>query len=619
MSTSLSYEEPPLVLLLIFLSFIYLLNVTRSVADFLFHGGVVAEIVLGTIYGSPLAGLLPVEWEASFTVLGYTGLLLVKFEGGLSSNLPMLLSNLPLSTICALTGIGLPIAFSLALLHGAFGYSPLEAFAAGAALSSTSLGTTLAVLNSVRHAASPHLKSPLVTTVSDATSSSSSSDAGGHSPEAQDEVRAAVGDQDCHSLGQSRIGTILISAAIIDDVIGLVIAAVIPALTPAESASSRTDKGELAWTMIRPLLSSAFIAVVAPLLSRFFLKPLFWYKGLGELWCAPSRIGKPWGAYAFAKSENGWGAEEHADAVKVFIMVAVLSAMAAITNYTDTSMLYGAYVAGLVLSYVSKPPLGAAQKHDPAPSRSECEQRSKALSFEQTFSRRIGPVQNYIFLPLFFASIGFAIPFLDLWRPIIIWRGILYSLLMCLAKLAVGLPILLYGPLVSHVPSVVGQMKRSASSLSYKTKWAILRRVHWLSAPMPSASPGTNLEHAATSEGIDQKDEGGLTSQPGSRPPVGGTVAVESRSATPRSPQEGLADIRAATFMGVAMVARGEIGLLIAQLARGDTSKGKLGLLGEETFLLCIWAILLCTLVGPMCLGYVVQRWGTKIHTGRWA
>ena len=43
----------------------------------------------------------------------------------------------------------MPIALSFALLTKGYGYSPLVAFAAGAALSSTSLGTTLAALSSV--------------------------------------------------------------------------------------------------------------------------------------------------------------------------------------------------------------------------------------------------------------------------------------------------------------------------------------------------------------------------------------------------------------------------------------------------------------------------------------
>ena len=76
--------------------------------------------------------------------------------------------------------------------------------------------------------------------------------------------------------------------------------------------------------------------------------------------------------------------------------------------------------------------------------------------------------------------------------------------------------------------------------------------------------------------------------------------------------------------MGIAMVARGEIGLLIAQVARGpepssDSSPfGRNGLLGEEPFLVCIWAILLCTLVGPIGIGFVVRRWETRIRGSMW-
>lgn len=73
--------------------------------------------------------------------------------GGLSTDLELLVSNLPLSTLCAMTGIGLPVALSFALLVPGYGYTPLEAFAAGAALCSTSLGTTLMALNSVSRSA----------------------------------------------------------------------------------------------------------------------------------------------------------------------------------------------------------------------------------------------------------------------------------------------------------------------------------------------------------------------------------------------------------------------------------------------------------------------------------
>lgn len=81
MSAVLPYHEPTLIHLLVFSSFLYLLNIIRIAADFLIHGGIVAEITLGIIFGSPLAGLLHIDWEATFTVLGYIGLVLVVFEG----------------------------------------------------------------------------------------------------------------------------------------------------------------------------------------------------------------------------------------------------------------------------------------------------------------------------------------------------------------------------------------------------------------------------------------------------------------------------------------------------------------------------------------------------------
>ena len=72
-----------------------------------------------------------------------------------------------------------------------------------------------------------------------------------------------------------------------------------------------------------------------------------------------------------------------------------------------------------------------------------------------------------------------------------------------------------------------------------------------------------------------------------------------------------------ALFIGTAMVARGEIGLLIAQIARGSESLGA-GLLGDEAFLVAIWAILLCTLFSPIGVGFIVNRWKSRIVNGMW-
>lgn len=155
-------------------------------------------------------------------------------------------------------------------------------------------------------------------------------------------------------------------------------------------------------------------------------------------------------------------------------------------------------------------------------------------------------------------------PFLSLWKPDILWRGVLYAMLMCVGKLAVGVPIVI---------------------------WTLLS---------PSDNNPTPQREAQL-------------------PPA-------PRPARPTARERLRASLYPATFIGVAMVSRGEIGLLIAQIARasaGSSSRGAprddSGLLSEEGFLACIWAILLCTLVGPVGVGMVVRKYRHDITAGIWA
>ena len=78
---ALSYSQPPATELLVLLSFLFLLNVAKVVADYVLHAGIIAEIVLGAVYGSPLGAILPQSWEVSFTAMGYLGLIGLVFEG----------------------------------------------------------------------------------------------------------------------------------------------------------------------------------------------------------------------------------------------------------------------------------------------------------------------------------------------------------------------------------------------------------------------------------------------------------------------------------------------------------------------------------------------------------
>ena len=70
-----------------------------------------------------------------------------------------------------------------------------------------------------------------------------------------------------------------------------------------------------------------------------------------------------------------------------------------------------------------------------------------------------------------------------------------------------------------------------------------------------------------------------------------------------------------ALLVGFAMISRGEIGFLIASLSQ---SSGTLTLRqrngsgttssGEEIFLVIVWAVVICTIAGPIGVGIIVRR-----------
>lgn len=82
---------------------------------------------------------------------------------------------------------------------------------------------------------------------------------------------------------------------------------------------------------------------------------------------------------------------------------------------------------------------------------------------------------------------------------------------------------------------------------------------------------------------------------------------------TPTPPPRRRPPLPAALLLGGAMVARGEIGLLIIQLGFNDTSY-----VSEAGFAMAVWAILLNTLVGPVLVGALLRREGRGIVEGRW-
>lgn len=392
--------------------------------------------------------------------------------GGLTIRLDLLRQNLVLSIVAALVGVLTPIALSFALLRAGFHHSQspslfcqpsstinmttpldaLESFILGVALCSTSIGTTFAVLSGASKPRTP--SAPAV------------------------------------EYAETRVGTVLVSAAVLDDVCGLVLVSVIHNLRDIAGDDHGGGGKGLGWIIGRPVLASVLMAVLTPVVVRFVARPVY------------RRFGAPWAGFV----------------VNISLMAVVLSAFLVIAAYAGASVLFGAFLAGAFVSSLSGDGSKGGSGRD-------------VPGFVETFDHYLGQVQKYILVPLFFASIGFAIPFLDLWTGEVIWKGILYTLLMVLAKLVVGLVVPAWDFISSRRKRTSGDRPRTLTA-----SWA------------------------------------------------------------------------PATLLGAAMVARGEIGLLIIQIGLNETP-----FLNQKAFVIGVWAIVLNTIIGPVLVGLLLKRAGADI------
>ena len=157
----LSYEEPGVRTILVQVTFLLLLNTVNPVVDRLLYHGLVGQVLIGITWGAPGAQWLFLDSQHAVGSFGYIGLILIVFEGnylapdavaraalklivqgGLSISFSALRADFLLCFGIALNEIALPMVFSHSLLKLSSAAS-LQAFAAGAALCSTSLGLRL--------------------------------------------------------------------------------------------------------------------------------------------------------------------------------------------------------------------------------------------------------------------------------------------------------------------------------------------------------------------------------------------------------------------------------------------------------------------------------------------
>lgn len=145
----------------------------------------------------------------------------------------------------------------------------------------------------------------------------------------------------------------------------------------------------------------------------------------------------------------------------------------------------------------------------------------------------------------------------------IVWRGIVYSVLMAIGKLLCGLWLL-------RVPNPVEKLQ-------------VLVRI--ARGKLETGEKPTSATRASNAS------------------------PTSARSSDPPKP----ISLYPGMILGSAMVARGEIGYLISSLAEGhgvfqQGSEGSKSGEPSDLFLIITWAITICTIAGPVTMGYLVDR-----------
>ncbi|KAI9140652.1 Cation/H+ exchanger [Paraphysoderma sedebokerense] len=314
----------------------------------LLYIGLIGEILVGIILGPPVLNIVP--FASSLEIFAAIGLMFLVFESGISMNLNSAKSDIARSFIIAIVGTLLPILFGWGLLQ-ALGYSSTESLASGVSISATSIGMATRMLTQ----------------------------------------RGMLG---------SRLGQLISLAAMVDDVVSLVVLAMFETIVKSRDGNGTNpiNGNGNAWAIARPLVASIGCILVGIFIT--FLIPVIRRTLSRRLVRDPSNFLKE-----FIQSRL----QLHPPLLFFAFSISLIPLSALLADLSGTTPLLGPFVTGLIFS------------------------KSKTVhTLLSKYYISILWVQR-----LFFASIGFAVPIDVMFIPTIVGYGLLYSLVGALGKLLV--------------------------------------------------------------------------------------------------------------------------------------------------------------------------------------
>ncbi|MBI5137955.1 MAG: cation:proton antiporter [Nitrospirae bacterium] len=267
---------------------------------------VLGELAAGVVLGPSLLGLIHVD--APIQLLAEIGIILLLFEVGLETDATLLWRAGPKSAVVALAGLALPFALGYVAARYLFDLPQLAALFVGGTLTATSIGITVRVLRDL-------------------------------------------------GLDRSHEGRVVLGAAVLDDVFGVVLLALLYEFAVGGGVSL----GKAG----RVLLFMGLFFALAPVVAKAMSVVIKRFDARSEI---PGLI--------------------PTTVISLVLLFAVLA------HRMGAPELLGGFAAGLALSRRFFVPLGAALASDPA--------------FSERIAGQMGPV-IHLFTPIFFVTVGLSI------------------------------------------------------------------------------------------------------------------------------------------------------------------------------------------------------------------
>ena len=350
----------------------------------------VGYILVGIAFGPEGFGLLSIGGINSavetLVVLGNLGLVLLIVQAGVEMEYETLRIVGLRGVIIAIVGTILPVSIGTAIASRYLD-DWRSALAAGCSFGPTSAGIAMNVLGQCRTVVSSSSTpyAPKTQTFKDTDKDNS-------------ECKDSISNTE-RTILQLPVGQLIVAAAIVDDILALVVLSQLQSLKPVATIQSSDEKISTANKMVMDMaipIVSAFLWLVAG--------------GAIALWVFPKVLAS---FVEGASSRFPKFRDVNGDTKSLMVLFGLLYALLPATYYSRASYLLGAFLSGLAF----------------------CQDRT---GVDKLFRKQFKRPMSYLMKLFFSASIGFQVPVRSFGDTKIIGRGFLFVLAL-MGKLAVGL------------------------------------------------------------------------------------------------------------------------------------------------------------------------------------